>query len=45
VLDQGLKHATRGPYVAHEDVLCGPRCFSGIFVWSTLTLFRLFTCV
>jgi len=28
--DWGLKHATRGPHVAREGLLCGLRCFLGI---------------
>jgi len=30
-LAQGLKHAARGPHVAREGLLCGPRCFLGLF--------------
>jgi len=26
-----LKHAARVAHVAHEDILCGPRCFLGTY--------------
>jgi len=35
---RGVKHATRGPHVSREGVLCGPRCFSGILKHFKFTL-------
>jgi len=35
-LQQGSQ--TRGPHVAREGLLCGPRCFLGIFKKLTFTL-------
>jgi len=35
-LTQGSQ--TRGPHVVREGVSCGPRCFSGIFKYSTFML-------
>ena len=29
--NRGLKHAARGPHVAHKGILCEPQCFLEIF--------------
>jgi len=31
VWNRRLKHVARGQHVAREGILCGPRCFLGIF--------------